>query len=235
MVERVTEPSMMDVHSFVGKLIAECKGKKCIFRGVNECYEEDEIISSQLYRQYRGVFNDRFKAVDIEKKIVENAKKYFPDNASHIEILTDIKHFGGETALINFTHNIYIALFFACHGNPGGDGELIILFTDDVATLKEIDYKELPDKITMVEPAHTQASRNRVLSQSSVFLSAPKGYLPKSECQTQQIPREFKEPLLDFLRNYHNMNIDTIFSDLIGFISNKSQFFYRQVFTFTRV
>lgn len=49
---------------------------------------------------------------------------------SKIKILIDLQHYGGKTTIIDFTYNRYIALFFACHGDPKDDqedGEIIFI------------------------------------------------------------------------------------------------------------
>ena len=62
----------------------------------------------------------------MEKNIVEKARTLFPPSTSNIEILTDLRHYGGDVTLIDFSYNLYVALFFACNGNFDRDGELVV-------------------------------------------------------------------------------------------------------------
>ena len=39
----------------------------------------------------------------------------------------ELQHYGGKTTLIDFTQNIYIALFFACNGSFDENGRITLL------------------------------------------------------------------------------------------------------------
>ena len=84
----------------------------------------------------RGIeFDDKYRPIHIEREIIDNARRHFPHLTSNTEILTDIRHFGGFTTLIDFSRDLMVALFFACHEGheePNRHGQLIVLATDKI-------------------------------------------------------------------------------------------------------
>ncbi len=212
----------------ISEILTKCADGKYIFRGTPQVHSQKEDgINSSLYRWAKDndvPLNDYFNPVDIEKEIVEKAKRYFPPNTSNIEILTDLRHYGGNVTLIDFSRNLYVALFFACNGNFNKDGELIVLKTDELKTIKEIGYSKKESQMRVIEPANTQTSQRRTISQSSVFVVAPNGYIEERSCRTLEIvkiERELKQKIMEHLRIFHNISSDTIYNDLIGFIANE--------------
>ena len=122
-----------------------------------------------------------------------------------LEILTDIQHYGGETNLIDFTHDYLIALFFACDGSFDEDGRIITL-----------DTKNNKVKQCLKEPSNPQ---NRIIAQKSVFIKPPKGFIEKNLSPRMSIvPKEDKHYILKGLQIFHNISAETIYNDLHGFI-----------------
>ena len=81
----------------------------------------------------RGIeFDDKYLPIHIEQEVIEDARPHFPHLTSNTEILTDIRHFGGLTTLIDFSRDLMVALFFACHEKPNEDGQLIVLPTNKI-------------------------------------------------------------------------------------------------------
>ena len=246
------------VEKFLKPILKDCEGKRYLFRGTTQSHSkkraykinsslykwtrkrEDEINSS-LYRWARdeGIpFDEDYSPFDIEKEILERAKRHFAVGVSNIEVLTDLQHFKGKTNLIDFSHSLYIALFFACDGEYHEDGELILLDSTKIGKeSQEIDYTELPSSSYPfpIEPANTQISQKRVTSQSSVFVYPPSGYINRDLCEFEKVPANLKRSILDHLREVHNIHTDTIYNDLIGFITNEKNYetasvlFYRGV------
>ena len=69
------------------------------------------------WRRRRNPFNSHYQPVHIEEEIVERAKKArFTPQTANAEVLTELRHFGADTTLIDFSRNLLIALFFACNG-----------------------------------------------------------------------------------------------------------------------
>lgn len=135
-----------EIKQLIDYLISKCSHGKYVFRGIN-FYDEKTKISSSLFREHEkdNIWNMYFSPKQAEKEIVEKAKRLFPSNTSNIEILTDLRHYGGKVNFIDFTLDIYIALFFACNGEMGEDGQLIMLKSDSLFTLKEgedINYEK---------------------------------------------------------------------------------------------
>ena len=50
---------------------------------------------------------------------------------------------------------------------------------------------------------------------------SPKGYLEVCEYDIIEIENDLKEPLLDYLSKYFNINTETIYNDIQGFIRNQ--------------
>ena len=198
-----------------------------IFRGERKTYKEHPYygkVSSSLWREYRS------KDLDIERvqqEILKSAKKhigqlpndYRPsrsrfnkiflkdmNEAVDFEILTELQHYGGKTNLIDFSTDYLIALFFACDGHHDKEGRIIMQKT-----------KEIEDIIW-----YPQNPRHRVVAQKSIFIRHPKGFIEPSEEETVTIPKDLKQPFLEYLQKYHDISTETIYNDLQGFIRNQN-------------
>ena len=178
----------------------------CIFRGETELHEEPPYcgrVSSNLCREYWGdIEEESFEIEFVQKEILDEAKKY--SHKEEFEILTELQHYGSKTNLIDFTTDYLIALFFACDGSPGKNGRVIL------------------QKRSLVESFLEQPRepRNRVIAQKSIFVRPPKGYIDPDEVIT--IESDLKQPMLEHLRNSHDISTETIYNDLHGFITNRS-------------
>ena len=66
---------------FVTNLQKEVGGDKLIYRGIPEEYDSGKILSSSMYRNAQedsdNIFNEYFSPIDIEKEIVERARRFF--------------------------------------------------------------------------------------------------------------------------------------------------------------
>lgn len=214
-----------------------------IFRGESKQFPE---ISSTLYRQHKSEFENHNKLdllakhlTKIEENIINKAKRLFPTNTSNFEILTELQHFGGKTTLLDFSTNVYIALFFACHGNSDQDGHLIFVNRENIKEAIDTDIYEpnflrsyengrdgtsIKDKeeILLLKPF---TKNNRVIFQSSVFLHLPHGTMPlTAKVKKVIIPSQTKKELLSYLNNGMSININSIYNDLTGFIENEENF-----------
>lgn len=176
-----------------------------IYRGEPECYCK---ISSTLYRQYEGrIETAHFKIEDAQKEMLEQVKIYtsFSDET---DILTELQHFGGKTNLIDFTCDYLIALFFACDGSFAKDGRIILL-----------DKASRPHEITSPK----KNLNNRVISQKSIFVRSPSGYIDDSFVDALVIPKELKKVALAYLTKHHGISSNTIYSDIFGYIQNQEK------------
>ena len=229
---------------FLNNIQKDCEGKNYIFRGAEKEFKgpegrAEDRVNSKIYRHplYKGIFNENTRPVHIEKENVEEVRyRFYSPNCSNIEILTDLQHFGSLTTLIDFSYSLYVALFFACNGSFRQDGELLVLNRNEIGEGSDIDYKtNVLDKFQdskVIKPRLGQHSRNRVLAQSSVFVHAPEGYIPIDEkrIRTHTIPKAYKKTILDSLAQYHNINQNTMFNDLFGFIVNEKNFESARIF-----
>ena len=64
---------------------------------------------------------------------------------------------------------------------------------------------------------------NRVISQKSIFFQSPKGYLDEEDYAVIPIPKETKQPTLDYLRKYYGITKYTIYNDIFGYIQNQKK------------
>lgn len=185
--------------------------------------------------------------LDIEKEIVERARKVLYSESTPIpEILTDIRHFGGDKTLIDLTRSLPVALFFGCNGRFDADGRIIAVpvkrlpqrfslkhYKESIEAEEEekekisekdrMEYSEAEKKMSFLNPSRTFSSRARTEFQSSIFIHAPKGYLDEAESGYVSIilPKNAKRECLQFLDRCHNIRHDTIYNDLVGYIENE--------------
>ena len=172
-----------------------------VFRGEPKCYEQ---VTSRLYRDYAAIGVVGVAVDRLQRRILEEVRDYTDEEDDEI-ILAELQHFGGSTNLIDFTTDYLVALFFACDGLPDEDGRVVLL-----ATSGEIaEYVWSPSSPV-----------NRAIAQKSVFVEHPLGVvLPDDEVP---IPRNLKLPILNYLRNCHDLDAVTIYNDLHGFIRHRA-------------
>ena len=228
--------SMKDLN----KLIKGCQKETYIFRGINKIIINNkkepllDRVNCGIYRSFSekndskkeySPFSDNFKPIDIEKEIVRKARQQlFPDKTSELEILTDLQHFKGKTCLIDFSESLFIALFFVCNGDIKGDGELFLIKKAKFENPPELTYDPLPKENIILKPKKTPTSQNRTIFQSSIFIHTPSGFLKPAEYIAITVAENFKKELQDYLAKFHNINSDTVYNDLFGFIDNENNY-----------
>ena len=217
-------PKPIETIDDISDVIRFCDSGKYIFRGENKDYGR---VASGLYREYSNEENplaeeEGFSILDVEEEIVDGARKHLPDGASNIEVLTALQHYGGKTNLIDFTKNLYIAIFFACAGKFSDDGRLLLV---GMSTLDdaEINYNKSTaatnDKHILASPT---GKSPREIFQSSAFVHARKGYLEQDDYISVTVKAELKGKLLLHLRKHHDISTGTVYNDIHGFIQNQS-------------
>ena len=192
-----------------------------IYRGEPQTHEKPPYcgkVSSGLWRKIVKELSK--KRIDIEiidtqsvqRGMLSSVKNYANETTGEDDFATmgKLQHYGGKTNLIDFTTDYLRSLFFACDGSPNEDGRVILLRRNE-----EIDKKyqiEIP-----------QNPVNRVIAQKSIFVQPPEGYIdPQDICCRITIPKELKQNILQHLRQYHDISIETIYNDLHGFITHQN-------------
>ena len=213
-------------------------GQRVIFRGEDRCYTN---ISSSLYRFHKDIFEKDIFEKDILKKegqsqskimseiqdtIIDNARSRFKiDPRRDEDILSELQHYGGKTNFIDFSHDVYIALFFACHGEYESDGRLILYPYNYQNNYKDIVknnmVKNIRDRDFCFDPKITN---NRIIFQKSVFVHAHQGTLAIDKDHIIKIEKSYKPKILDYLKKQHHIDENTIYNDLPGFIKNENNF-----------
>ena len=167
-------------------------------------------IASGLYRKYKDEIQAKEFDIQLAQKEMLEQVKAYTDFTDETDMLTELQHYGGKTNLIDFTTDYLIALFFACDGSPDQAGRIILL-------------NKKTNQGTISSPKKNQ--NNRVISQKSIFFQSSKGYLDEEDSAVEMIPipKEMKQPLLDYLRKYHGITTHTIYNDLFGYIQNQEK------------
>ena len=192
----------------VDDLIDEIKKKFAdgayIFRGESQCHDE---VSSNLYRKLEKIEMSDLGVETVQKEELEYAKRYgSTQKTDDFAILTEIQHFGGKTNLLDFTTYYPIALFFACNSFPFKDGRIILL--DKNGTMKDF-----------IREPWNPCLKSRVRVQKSIFVRPPEGVIkPDFEIV---IPKELKQPMLNYLKKEFKIFPEKIYPDLHGFVSGQ--------------
>lgn len=200
--ENQNEPNTVD--EVLRKMEDKADLSEYIYRGESKHFE---TVSSNLYRVFleRKGFDvnaEHFDIEIIEKDMLDEAKKYLRRTSSDCELLVEMQHYGGKTNLIDFTTDCFVALFFACEQFASENGRIICQSKE----LLSSSIKEPPEPI------------NRVIAQSSVFVRPPEGFISPNDNDVINIPSEIKRPMLEYLKESHDISIETIYNDVHGFI-----------------
>ena len=197
----------------VNQLARIAAGGAFIFRG--EARSDNRNISTSLLRyierQYPDVRLDWLDITHVQKEMLGTARGFTAETDQH-EILATLRHNGGVVNVVDFTTDYNVALFFACDGSDMDnrhDGRIIVLDKNSFETF-------LP-----------KAPANRVLAQKSIFVvpRGGRGVIPRSEVHTiVTVPAHLKPTILRHLEDGHDIRLETIYNDLLGFISLQDRF-----------
>ena len=212
----------------IREILNECGEDEYIFRGENRAY--DIPASSKLCREYdasSSLLKDHI--LDSEKYIVKDARHHVRADAPDLEVLTELQHYGGKTALIDFTRNLSIALFFACEGYLDEPGKIILFDTTGLAVKEDIEAGIISDD-SGYEIVHPAGKNLRAVFQGSVFVRSVKGYIEQERFKEVGIEKELKQDILSYLEQYQNIDRCTIFNDLHGFIENQRNSYSQQAY-----
>ena len=208
-----TESSLLDeVLTLIATLARLASQGRFIFRG--EAKASNRQIASSLYRhidsQYPRVLFDAMDLSQIQREMLGTARQFTSEVDDH-QILATLRHNGGPVNFVDFTTDYNIALFFACDGSDADnreDGRLIVLNKDRLETFTP------------------KVPTNRVLAQKSIFVvpSEGRGVISRSEVERiLTIPARLKPVFLKYLRDSHDIRLETIYNDLLGFIGLTQQ------------
>ena len=206
--EKPNEPSTVD--DILRKIEDKADAGGYIYRGEPKHYQEDPYygkVSSNLYRVFLehkdfDVNAEHFNIEVVQTRMLDDAKKYLRRAGGDSELLVEMQHYGGKTNLIDFTANYFIALFFACEKYSSENGRVIFQRRELISPT----IKEPPKPI------------NRVVAQSSVFVRPPGGFIIPDDDDVINIPSGIKLPMLEYLKESHDISIETIYNDIHGFI-----------------
>ncbi len=203
--ERQTEDKNSQVLSLLQQVVEKSSRGDYIYRGETEYFKK---VSSTLYREYEDeIDSEKFDIEVVQQEILEQVKEYttFTDET---DILMELQHYGGKTNLIDFTTDYLTSLFFACDGSSDKDGRIILL-----------NRNSTQGKVK--SPKKNQ--NNRVISQKSIFVQSPKGYLDESEFVVITISKSLKKSVLEHLSKYNGIATTTIYNDIFGYIQNRTK------------
>ena len=217
-----------EVQAKIQEILEKCKQGEFIFRGEKN---KNSKISSGLYRHFcekqKGkteippIQSENFSVLTVEEDYIEEARKHIRSDAPDIEVVTELQHYKGKTNLIDFSRNLYIALFFACEARTKEKGRIIAVNIANLKTTK-IDYKKNKEKIFKEDILAEPTGKNpRVIFQSSVFVHPYKGYLEKEQYTSFIIEARLKEKVLEYLKKFCNITTKSIYNDLHGFIEEQ--------------
>ena len=204
-------------------------GKKSIFRGESKI--SPHPCSSSLYRQLKkenatkGSIPIRLK--QRQNKQIERIHRYKEEGDNDLERLMAFQHKGGKTNLIDFAGDKLIALFFACFWNDDEDGQIIVKRRDTFP--KTIEKLPLPDdEVVLLKPQKTLL---RAKDQRAVLIHTPVGFLPFETRESIVVKAEWKQEILEYLENEHDILYETVFDDMQGAVEEQIREDKRRVTT----
>ena len=185
-----------------------------LYRGEPEFYKEEPFrsrVSSTLYRLAPNEFDsEQFNVKLIQDAKVQEVRTYIHEyQKKEFELLTELQHYGSDTNLIDFTTDYRIALFFACYGSHDKNGRVILL-------------RRTSDTIKKYQIQKPQSPQNRILSQKSIFVQPPQGFIDFKDLSTICVPQRLKQWILIHLQRFQDISTQSIYNDLHGYIRDRA-------------
>ena len=146
---------------------------------------------------------------------------------SELELLAKLQHFGAGTALLDFTWDPLVALWFACEEdnedgkvfalNIGGtDGAPRLDKEEEQKRIEEVFRQERGRGVVLWEPTTRGEAAPRILRQRSVFVVGPP-IVPKELVHEIPVEQSRKVAIKQELSKLFDKGEDSLFMDMQGF------------------
>ena len=193
------------------------EGQDCIFRGEPEIYKYP--CSSTLYRQLKKENATKGSIPGLLRKrqnnLIERIKRHKDQGDNDLDRLMAYQHNGGKTNLLDFTGNKLVALFFACFGNDDKNGQIIVKRR---SAFTKVTDKLHESEVVLLEPPKDLP---RAKDQSGVLLHTPTGFLSFEAGESVVIKAEWRQEVLEHLKNEYDISYETLFDDMQGMIQQE--------------
>lgn len=264
----VEEEEITSLESFIRVLSAHTKSDKLfsrdyLYRGLSnldwKIMSTDKIKLNNLAVEENH--NDKEVFTPIQKvhnrMLVESFKHDFSEEYRNspildyeLSILAELRHYDAATALIDFSRNPFISLWFACQRHQkempyddkksdkelyykeDTDGVVYMLNVRDKKKFIEINTVEQLQNYTIEKIFHKSNSQRwfywrpphlnkRIPAQSSCFVIGSSD-LPIKSIKRIVIPHQAKAEIMKDIIDFYDIDIFTIFPDMYGFASANS-------------
>jgi len=190
----------------------------------------------RLYLTHRHVTEKRMRLYELEILRKARHKGYGYEEGRRLadfEVLAKLQHHGAATRLIDFSRNILVALWFACHSEPKKTGLLFGIQSDFIrgqeGEAEEREYDQIfmegiseggattwePPAVTKRIAAQSAQFMYSIVSEHPMgsldFIQKPEAYLPIG------ITPKMKKKFLELLEGTFDVRQLTLFPDLDGF------------------
>ena len=210
------------------------------FRGQGKAHWPLHSPATRRLRKHRGegiqyspeftnLYMDYHKSTLIGPALTQGLGVESGREISELQLLAKLQHLGAATGLLDFSWNPLVGLWFACE-NPGEDGKLYVINTNDPIQVAMISSDESEQRVTTLsipngefpniaywEPMASGDAMARILRQRSVFvIGRPK--IPENSNIIGEIiiAKEDKEELIREL-GLLDINRRSLFLDAHGF------------------
>lgn len=248
------------IRGYLDDMIAITGGYDCLYRGQEN---EEWDLESGAERRLRKDLLGKSKDLPTKKRVpIDMMDGYHKELLStsenlgfgivdgrplkELEILAKLQHFEAATALLDFTRNPLVALYFACQGSLEANGCLLVLPREPLTKVQgdaKIETILKSDKVNIWIPIVHGTAERRIIRQHSIFIIDSAGRLREEyfcskvkkngsqKNEAEKIPTKLKsipikagnkEKILKALKKYHQISAETLFIDLQGFAANNA-------------
>ncbi|MCY4046693.1 MAG: tetratricopeptide repeat protein [Candidatus Dadabacteria bacterium] len=258
MSESDTKPEpVKSIREYADRVRELTEDRRCIFRGLPDA---EWALESAAWRRIKKSAEDNEMVpnqqhfVEYHRDLIDRIRSkghgYEGARSLHdLELLAKLQHHGAATAFIDFTKNIYVALWFAVDSQQEKNGTVCIINNTDITKFIAVNEdkfssgnREIEDflqpqssdsatKEKQPQPSywHWEAQRvraERILRQSSIFVFG-KSAIDEGDYQKIVVDKGAKREIWEELNRLHDINAETLFPDFSGLsIANRVKRYY---------
>ena len=186
---------------------------KIAYRGENKIYRS---VSSTLSRHWNTNSTQALDSIisDQTWKLQHARKGSIVEQLTTLEIQIALQHLGGKTNLIDFSALPWIALYFACTGEPTKSGRLFAL---DVSTPTD----EFRPHVVQDKSSIYPLAGDRLRNQLGILVEPKDGRLRQPPLELVETIEPNEKPIFSEWLKRLDIERSTLFADLVAYIEER--------------